>query len=92
MLGDAIVLFRLLRDREAHWGLKLVALLTLLYVVSPIDALPEAAAPIVGFIDDVGLVLAVRFLLERPLAKYRYPLFGRRAEPSADPSVEAGLV
>ncbi len=92
LLGDVIVLWRLLRDRDAHWGLKLVSLLVLAYVVSPVDALPEAVAPMIGWIDDVGLVLAVRLLLERPLAKYRYPLFAERREPSADPTIEAGLV
>ena len=96
-LGDIVVLWRLLRDREAHWALKLVAFCTLAYVISPIDALPEAVAPMIGWIDDVGLVLALRFLLERPLARYRYPLFTQRGangnEPAPDPrTVEGELV
>lgn len=78
-LGDLVVFVRLLRDREAHWGLKLVSLFTLIYVIAPIDAIPESVAPIIGYIDDLGLVLAVRFLLERPLARYRYPLFAKPA-------------
>ena len=81
-LGDLVVFTRLLRDRDAHWALKLVTLATLAYVISPIDALPEAIAPMIGWIDDFGIVIAVRFLLERPLAKYRYPLFGKAASAS----------
>jgi len=94
MLGDVVVLWRLLRDREAHWGLKLIAFLTLAYVISPIDALPEAVAPMIGWIDDVGLVLAVRLLLATPLARYRYPLFSkptRAPEPRAGGAFDAEL-
>lgn len=91
-LGDLVVFWRLLWDREAHWGLKLVAFATLAYVVSPVDAFPEAVAPLVGYIDDLGLVIAIRLLLERPLSKYRYPLFAKRPEPSPDRVIEAELV
>lgn len=73
--GDLLVMLRLLRDREAGLGLKVVSVLTLLYVISPIDAIPEALMPIVAWIDDVGLVLAVRLALQSKLERYRYPLF-----------------
>jgi uncharacterized membrane protein YkvA (DUF1232 family) len=82
--GDLLVMLRLLRDRDAGWGLKLVSLLTLLYVVSPIDAIPEALMPLVAWIDDVGLVLTLRLALESKLARYRYPLF-------ESPAVEAPI-
>ncbi len=92
-----VVLWRLLRDRDAHWALKLVAFCTLAYVISPVDALPEAVAPMIGWIDDVGVLLAVRLLLERPLAQYRYPLFTKGLPKPSDAapvvrSVEAELV
>jgi uncharacterized membrane protein YkvA (DUF1232 family) len=74
-LGDLVVLTRLVRDREAHWGLKLLALATLAYVISPVDAIPELIAPWIAWIDDVGVVLAVRAMIDPKLAKYRYPLF-----------------
>lgn len=79
--GDLLALSRLVRDRDAGWGWKLLALAVFLYVASPVDAFPEAVMPLVAWIDDVGLVLAVRLMLERRLAKYRYPLFG--AAPDA---------
>jgi uncharacterized membrane protein YkvA (DUF1232 family) len=86
-LGDLLALVRLLRDGRAGWGLKLIALLALVYVVSPIDAFPEAFAPYIAWLDDVGLVLALRLLLARRLEPYRYPLF---EAPAADhlPAVE----
>jgi uncharacterized membrane protein YkvA (DUF1232 family) len=73
--GDLLVMWRLLRDGEAGLGLKVVSLLTLLYVISPIDAIPEALVPLVAWVDDVGLVLAVRLALHSKLGRYRYPLF-----------------
>ncbi|HTJ81350.1 MAG TPA: DUF1232 domain-containing protein [Polyangiaceae bacterium] len=73
--GDLVVFTRLIRDKEAHWGLKVLALATLAYVISPIDALPEAVMPMIAWIDDVGLVFAVRAAIDSKLAKYRYPLF-----------------
>jgi uncharacterized membrane protein YkvA (DUF1232 family) len=76
-LGDLLVLTRLLFDRKAKGSLKLVALATLLYVALPFDAFPEAVLPLVAWIDDVGLVLALRVLLEPQLARYRYPLLGK---------------
>lgn len=82
-LGDLVVLFRLIRDREAHWGLKLVALATLAYVAMPLDAFPEAVMPLIAWVDDVGLVLAVRMLLDGKLERYRYPLFERPASADA---------
>ncbi|NUO51283.1 MAG: hypothetical protein HOV80_20695 [Polyangiaceae bacterium] len=59
-LGDLLALSRLVRDPDAGWGWKMFAVAVFLYVISPIDAFPEAVAP----------------FIERRLAKYRYPLFG----------------
>lgn len=77
--GDLLAMTRLVRDGEAHLGLKIVSVLAILYVVLPIDAVPEAVLPVVGWIDDVGLIVALRMMLDRPLARYRYPLFEKPA-------------
>ena len=89
-LGDLLVMTRVVRDREAHTGLKLLALLSILYVVLPVDALPEAVMPLVGYLDDVGLMVGLRLLLERPLAKYRYPLFEKPALARRDAQFASG--
>lgn len=80
--GDLVVLTRVLRDGNAHWAFKTLALATLIYVVSPFDAIPDAL-PIITWIDDVGLVLVLRTLLDRKLTKYRYPLFEKRPDDAA---------
>jgi uncharacterized membrane protein YkvA (DUF1232 family) len=93
VLGDFVALARLLRDRRAPWAPKIVALLALAYVISPADAIPEAIAPMIGWLDDVGLLLALRLFLDGRLSKYRYPLF--EPAPTAKPTptiVDAELV
>lgn len=63
--GDARELWFALRHPGAPGWLKLGAALIVLYVISPIDLIPDAI-PFVGALDDIILVpLAIRFLLKR---------------------------
>lgn len=63
--GDARQLWFALRHPNAPGWLKLGAVLIVLYVLSPIDLLPDAL-PIIGVVDDLVLVpLAIRWLLKR---------------------------
>ncbi len=69
--GDARLLWRALRHPQAPGWLKPAALLLLLYVVSPIDFIPEAI-PVLGVMDDIVLIpLAIRFLLDKLPASLR---------------------
>jgi uncharacterized membrane protein YkvA (DUF1232 family) len=86
--GDLLAMTRLMRDGRAHWALKMLALATIIYVVSPIDAIPDAL-PIITWIDDVGLVLVLRTILHRELTRYRYPLFEKRPD-GAKPQFASG--
>lgn len=44
-----------------------VAVLALLYVLSPLDLIPESLLPVVGWLDDAGiLVWAVRYIAASP--------------------------
>lgn len=63
---------RFLRDREAPLLPRLVALLAVLYVVLPIDAIPDAI-PLIGWLDDVGVVALVLAWTGRTVARYREP-------------------
>ena len=63
--GDARVLWYALRDPAAPGWLKLGVAGLALYLVSPIDLIPDAL-PLVGVVDDVVLIpLAVRWLIGR---------------------------
>jgi uncharacterized membrane protein YkvA (DUF1232 family) len=63
--GDARRLWRALRHPNAPWWLKPGVLGIVIYVVSPIDLVPDLI-PFLGIADDLVLVpLGVRFLLSR---------------------------
>ena len=63
--GDARTLWFALRHPGAPGWLKLGTALIVLYVISPIDLIPDFI-PGIGLLDDVVLVpLAIRFLLNR---------------------------
>lgn len=63
--GDARQLWFALRHPGAPGWLKLGAALIALYVLSPVDLLPDVL-PFVGMVDDIVLVpLAIRWLLKR---------------------------
>jgi len=69
--GDARQLWAALRHPAAPAWLKVGAALIVLYVVSPIDLIPDFI-PGIGWIDDAVLVpLAIRFLLNRLPAELR---------------------
>ena len=63
--GDARRLWFALRHPAAPAWLKVGTALVVLYVLSPIDLVPDVI-PVLGVVDDLVLVpLAIRFLLSR---------------------------
>jgi uncharacterized membrane protein YkvA (DUF1232 family) len=64
LVPDCVVLFkRLLTDPRVDWWRKLLLVLVIAYVASPIDLVPDFI-PIAGQLDDAILVvLAIRVLL-----------------------------
>ncbi len=63
--GDARQLWFALRHPGAPGWLKLGTALIALYLLSPVDLLPDAL-PFIGVIDDIVLVpLAIRWMLKR---------------------------
>ena len=57
--------WRLWRDRRVPKYLKGMVIVTLLYVLSPIDLIPEFFVPLIGQLDDVTLLLVASYLLIR---------------------------
>ena len=69
--GDARLLWFALRHPAAPGWLKVGSALVALYLVSPIDLIPDAI-PILGWVDDLVIVpLAIRWLLARLPADIR---------------------
>jgi uncharacterized membrane protein YkvA (DUF1232 family) len=85
--SDARLLWRALRHPQAPGWLKLGTAGIVLYLISPIDLIPDFI-PFVGLLDDVVLVpLAIRFLLRRLPASIRADIerdHPRRPAPGSD--------
>lgn len=77
---------RFLRDREAPWGPKLLVLLSLIYLLVPTDLVPDLI-PVVGWLDDAGLVSAALAWLWASLRRHERSRAGSAAvELEADPA------
>ncbi len=57
-------------DKDVKWYRKSVVVAALVYFVTPIDAMPDFA-PLVGFLDDIGVVAwTIKFLGDEITAYY----------------------
>lgn len=57
---------RLFKDPRVPIYLKILLLLAILYLISPIDLLPDFFVPILGQIDDLFILwIALRFFLKK---------------------------
>ncbi len=64
LLRQLVLVWRLLFDRRVSWKSKLIPLAVLLYMLSPLDFLPDVLFPI-GIADDVGvLVFGLQFFIQ----------------------------
>ncbi|MBX3230783.1 MAG: DUF1232 domain-containing protein [Labilithrix sp.] len=70
-LGWTTALWRYLRDGEASIFGKLLAVFAVLYVVMPVDLIPDV--PLIGWLDDLGVVALVGAWLTKRIAEYRAP-------------------
>lgn len=69
--GDALRLWRALRHPGSPRWLKWAVAAVVLYVLSPVDLIPEFV-PALGLVDDLVVVpLAIRFILSRLPAHLR---------------------
>ena len=75
--GDARLLWLALKHPLAPGWLKPAVGLMVLYVVSPVDLIPDVI-PVLGLVDDVVLLpLAIRFVLKRLPLRVRDDIEGR---------------
>ncbi len=72
-------LAQMIRDPQAAWKSKAVAIAALVYLISPLDALPDAI-PFLGLADDAALILAVVSALAYELEKYLVKQAEKQAE------------
>ena len=63
------VLWRFIKDPNVAWGKKATAVGSLIYLVSPLDAVPDFI-PAGGLLDDVAVILFVAQMLAESLKAY----------------------
>lgn len=69
-VGYAKALVRYFRDGEASFFGKLFVVLSVAYVVMPLDAIPDFV-PVVGWLDDMGVGAIALAFLGSVVGKYR---------------------
>ena len=76
-------MFRFLTDGTAPWFPRLLAVFTVLYLVSPLDLIPDVI-PIVGWLDDIGFLSFAIAYVAAAAARHenaRASLTSPRSEP-----------
>jgi len=68
---DVVALFRFFRDADVPWQKKAIVVAALLYIIIPFASIPDIA-PFVGYLDDMGVILAVIKFMGAELRPY-YP-------------------
>jgi uncharacterized membrane protein YkvA (DUF1232 family) len=68
--NDVQALWAMIVDPNAAWTSKAIAIGSLLYLVSPLDAIPDLI-PVLGLTDDAGVIVAAVSSLCHELTKYR---------------------
>ena len=66
---DVIALYRYMRDPAVAWYRKSIVVAGLVYFISPIDAIPDFT-PVIGYLDDLGVITALLKFLGRELVPY----------------------
>lgn len=66
---DILALYRYMRDPAVAWYRKTVVIAGLIYFISPIDAIPDLT-PVIGYLDDLGVITALLKYLGRELVPY----------------------
>ncbi len=66
---DIVALYRYMKDGSVKWYRKGIVVAALIYFISPIDAIPDIA-PLIGYLDDLGVITAVLKYLGHELMQY----------------------
>lgn len=51
------LIWRLLKDRRVPFRIKLIPLAALVYLISPLDFIPDFFVPVFGFADDLAILI-----------------------------------
>jgi len=60
------LIYRLFKDSRTPFHLKIILVLAVVYVLSPIDLIPDLLIPILGQVDDLIIVIAaLRYFMRK---------------------------
>ncbi len=77
------VLWRFIKDPDVAWGKKATAVGSLIYLISPLDAVPDFI-PGGGLLDDVAVILFVAQMLAESLKAYAADAASETVEAKAE--------
>ena len=66
---DIKALFYYMKDSSVAWHRKAIVVAGLIYFLVPIDAIPDFS-PVVGFLDDLGVITSLLKYLGKELVPY----------------------
>jgi uncharacterized membrane protein YkvA (DUF1232 family) len=69
LLDQGLLTWRMLLDKRVPFWAKLVAIAPFIYVISPIDFIPDVLVGL-GQLDDIGIILAGMRLFEAVVPDY----------------------
>lgn len=82
-----LALFRYMTDEAIPWYKKSIVVAALVYFIMPFDAIPDML-PLIGYLDDFGVIAAVLAFLGKEIKPYYYtsPGMGNQDEDRLDES------
>jgi len=95
LLQQTRLAWRLLTDRRVPAWVKLIPVAALVYLLSPIDLLPDLMLPVLGELDDVAIILlALKMFVDLSpsniVGNHMDELFGGRKRARAAGNASAG--
>jgi uncharacterized membrane protein YkvA (DUF1232 family) len=69
---DILALFNYMKDPVVSWHRKAIVVAALIYFIVPIDAVPDIS-PLVGYLDDLGVIAALLKFLGSEILPYYKP-------------------
>lgn len=89
IFNQARLVWLLFKDQRVPLWAKSVVPLSLLYLISPIDLIPGALVPILGQLDDLGVILLGMALFVKLCPPDLVEYYRNQLEYDSDPNDEA---
>lgn len=75
LVKHVLALFRYMKDAKIPWYRKSVVVAALAYFIMPLDVIPDMM-PLIGYLDDFGVIAAVLGYLGKEIRPYYFPSAG----------------